>query len=461
MLEDLVDSLEEYLKERVRQDDEGPASEAGLWIARRLDGWVKTLKPREVEIVLLERGWGGPGGVGRLNVVGEKYGISRERARQLQARLKREVRELAEGWVERLAEEAGSWPDVCSETEWYRTCCEAVPVQRPVAKQVVWRNLPGWTGYRKVGGVFASAKAAEAMEGMRREAARQLESGRVVDLEGLLRAAEDGPWAGHAAAAEQALGLERAGRWGARRMNRLTRTHVALLEMGRPATREELAEMVGISPRQAGGNLTAIPEAIRVDVRRWKLREKGDREWKGISAELQRRIEEAGGETGTRALVEGICSEYSVTEKSVQMFMHTERYVVEKGRIRMRRPDELEVAPLAEVVDGRDADGVPWWGFTLKAHHLQGYSASHVPQAVAKALGCRPDGVAVATVVNMPEVRPWTVRWRLRSATKAEFGYMRETLLALKAKPECTIRVGIVGPGQIRVDKRRGVIRRR
>ena len=81
------------------------------------------------------------------------------------------------------------------------------------------------------------------------------------------------------------------------------RVKAALLSIGQPATREELAQLCEIAPARVGAHLSVIPGVARADRDRWGLVEWIDDEYEGIAAEIIQRIEEDGGATKLNRLL--------------------------------------------------------------------------------------------------------------------------------------------------------------
>ncbi len=133
------------------------------------------------------------------------------------------------------------------------------------------------------------------------------------------------------------------------------RTKAALLKIGAPATKAELATESGLTERQVAGALSNIESVARADKLRWGLREWIDDVYEGIPAEIIQRIEEDGGSTRVNRLLDELPRKFGVSENSVRAYMATPKFVLEDGRIRLRREHEEYHYQRSDV---RDAPGV-------------------------------------------------------------------------------------------------------
>ena len=133
------------------------------------------------------------------------------------------------------------------------------------------------------------------------------------------------------------------------------RTKAALLKIGAPATKAELAMESGLTERQVAGALSNIESVARADKIRWGLREWIDDVYEGISTEIIQRIEEDGGSTRLNRVLDELPRKFGVSENSVRAYTATPKFVLEDGRIRLRLEHEEYHYQRPEV---RDASGV-------------------------------------------------------------------------------------------------------
>ena len=133
------------------------------------------------------------------------------------------------------------------------------------------------------------------------------------------------------------------------------RTKAALLKIGAPATKAELATESGLTEQQVAGALSNIESVARADKLRWGLRKWIDDVYEGISAEIIQRIEEDGGSTPVNRVLDELPRKFGVSENSVRAYMATPEFVLEDERIRLRRENEEYHYQRSEV---RDAPGM-------------------------------------------------------------------------------------------------------
>jgi hypothetical protein len=115
-----------------------------------------------------------------------------------------------------------------------------------------------------------------------------------------------------------------------------------LAVLGRPAECEELNRVIGEghSPRGLRNRLLDDERFVRTDRVRVGLRRWGLEEYTGIVDEIGEEIEHRGGESDLEDLVRTVTERFSLKASSVANYTTVPRFVVEAGRIRLRRPDE-------------------------------------------------------------------------------------------------------------------------
>ncbi|MCY3838833.1 MAG: hypothetical protein OXH09_09365 [Gammaproteobacteria bacterium] len=220
----------------------------------------------------------------------------------------------------------------------------------------------------------------------------------------------------------------------------------ALNSIGRPATREEVAHICGLSVTQTAGAFSNIPSVVRADPERWGLKDWVDDEYDGIVGEIIQRIEENGGATTTERLLSELPAKFNVSPASVRAYMQTPRFAVRDGSISLASPASIRLRDFDDVVHGHDESGAPYWTFVVEDRYFHGYSVVGVPPEFAKALGCEPDSAVDVRVENLPACRALSLRWNLASLTGASLGYLAKPLRLLELQPGDRARVAIVGP---------------
>ena len=218
------------------------------------------------------------------------------------------------------------------------------------------------------------------------------------------------------------------------RLSQKAQIKAALISIGEPADREQVAQMSGISEHQITKALSNIPSVVRASRDKWALREWIDDPYDGIVGEILKRVEEDGGVTSVARLRDELPTKFGVTLGSVNSFLNTPKFAVEDGSVRVVDVSKLQLNNLEEVIDGRDQDGNPYWTFVILDRFFDGYSVTGVPPEFAKVLGCEPEGSEQVEVSNLPSRPIFTVGWHLDSTSGAWFGRVSGPLRELGAE---------------------------
>lgn len=302
-------------------------------------------------------------------------------------------------------------------------------------------------------GICLDGEAKTVVEGLR-EAARSL-----ADEVGLLDEAElraqlpDEDWTQHWPALLQRCEFHRLSGRPALRDTSKARVKAVLLSIGRPATREEIAEFCELDPNRIGSHLSVIPGVVRADKNRWGLAEWIDDEYGGIPAEIVQRIDQDGGATPLDRLVDELPRLFGVSETSVRAYVGTTQFVVQDGYVSLADLSALTLRDLSDVIDGRDASGAPYWTFVVDDRYFNGYSLVGLPPELAHALGCEPNGNTRARVAHPPRCNELSVIWKLTSVTGASLGYLAEPLRRLAVRGGDRVRLVIKGTGVIELHR--------
>ena len=216
------------------------------------------------------------------------------------------------------------------------------------------------------------------------------------------------------------------------------RVKAALLKLGAPATKSELAEESGLSERQVSGALTNIKSVARADKHRWGLREWIDDVYEGIPAEIVQRINEDGGSTRLNRLLDELPRLFGVNEASVWAYLKTPAFRVEHGWVAESSASDFVGGRLEDVIDRLDDNGDPCWTFEIAQRHLEGYSLQGIPPEIATALGCHFGSRASASVRSPEGCQDISVIWRKTSMHGPEIGRLSPALQALGATGDTT-----------------------
>ena len=253
-----------------------------------------------------------------LKEVGNILGVTRERVRQVQAALRRRceqcfgkelltISKLLKGQLGAIIRER----DVDSRIE--RLIVDDGTPGAALARHALKNSLQ----YSRVtNGVCLDESASQVVDLLRRSAPSLAEDG-IIDQARLKTILPDQEWEQHWALLLKCCSFTDAFGFLALRDSDRARTKAALLSIGTPSTREEIAELCGLSPAMVGSYLSGFPDVVRADKSRWGLSEWIDDEYEGIEAEIVQRIEEGGGVTTTNRLLKEISTKFGVSAASV------------------------------------------------------------------------------------------------------------------------------------------------
>ena len=235
------------------------------------------------------------------------------------------------------------------------------------------------------------------------------------------------------------------------RDSRKARVKAAVLEIGRSATKEEIADRVGMTTGQVGAHLSVIPSVARADKDRWGLLEWIDDVYEGITAEIVQRINEDGGATRLERLLEELPRLFGVSETSVRVYARTPYFAIYNGYVSVATEPKIALRNLDDVVDGRTEEGVPYWTFAVESRYFDGYSITPFPPELARELGCEPNGYISAEVEYPPGASAVSVSWPLASSTGASVGRVGDALRRLDVKTGDRVRLLMAGPQRVQL----------
>ncbi len=228
-----------------------------------------------------------------------------------------------------------------------------------------------------------------------------------------------------------ALSLTRVGRHLALRDTKRVRAKLALMEIGRPATKEEIEEVAdqkGFAITSVGTALSSIDSIARADKSRWGLIEWIDDVYEGISAEIQQRINEHNGAVPLTFLLKDISERFGVNEGSIRSYVATRQFNVADGMVSLASASNYNYRPVEDVAT-RNKHGELCWDFPVKAQYLKGISIDGFPPELARVLGCGPNDRREVRVASPDGCDPISVIWRLSSVSgAAQIGKVRDAL---------------------------------
>ena len=138
---------------------------------------------------------------------------------------------------------------------------------------------------------------------------------------------------------------------------------------------------------------------LRRDRDLYGLRRWGGTPYLGIREMINRELESAGGEAQTEDIVTSLCSQFDVSEKSVRAYLAAPEYDrFQRGWVRLSAPDDPALAdyqPRRDVARTRrcfqTGQGTWWYRLDVNGEHLRG-SGFTIPTGFAAHLGLVPGG---------------------------------------------------------------------
>lgn len=394
-----------------------------------------------------------------LEEVGNVVGVTRERIRQIQAKLERKIRDTLGQPHHSLARPIGlavvasvlleQFGHMASEDEVQRRFDQLLSSTPEVVNAMLRKILIEEMDFTLNDGVYVDEPARRIIAGIRTWARELADDAGLVGEEQLVAKLPGEEWRPLWPLLRDRSGLHRLYGTLALRDSAKARTKAALLSIGRPASREEIGAVCGFEEGRVGAYLSNVPSVVRADKERWGLKEWIDDEYDGIAGEIIQRIEEDGGATTTERLLTELPSKFNVSPASVRAYMQTPRFEIRDGSISLASASSVRLRSLDDVIHGRDNDHSPFWTFVVESRYFEGYSVVGVPPEFAKALGCAPDSGLELRVENLPDCRTLSLRWRLASTTGASIGYLSEPLRQLGLHPGGRARVTIKGPRSV------------
>lgn len=389
-----------------------------------------------------------------LEELGQQLGVTRERVRQIQHRLTVTIDTTIGSQLRVITalvrQQLGPVIDADHLDD---RIAELFADRDDQQAELAGRLLSAQLDYSCKNGICLSAEAIEVVANLR-EAARSLadEVGLFdeTDLRGKLPGEQ---WNQHWHALFRRCEFHRVGGRPALSDTKKARVKAALVSIGQPATREEIARLCGLDPNRIGSQLSVIPGVIRADKSRWGMAEWIDDEYEGIPTEIIQRINEDGGATLLERLVDELPTLFGVTESSVRAYVGTAQFVLQDGYVSLADESSITLRDLNDVIDGRDASGAPYWAFVVEDRYFDGYSLVGFPPELAHELGCEPNGSLLARIAQPTGCGELSVIWRLSAISGASLGYLSEPLRRLTVSGGERVRLVIKSPGVVELHR--------
>ena len=385
-----------------------------------------------------------------LQELAERIGVSRERVRQMEQRVLEAVKEKVDAEFSVIATFVSEQLDPIT---------TAVELDHSIARvfnddsleapaiDLACRILRSRLNYSCVDGTCFNKTATDVAAALRDVAGAVADDVGLIDEEALKDHLPNVEWVRFMPQLIERCEFQRIGDRLALRDTNRARVKVALLTVGRAATREEIAAMSDLDPDRTGPFLSSISSLARIDKTRWWLADQIDDIYEGIPAEIIQRINEDGGATALERLCEDLPRLFGVSKSSVQAYVSTPQFNLNDGYISLADPSSITLRHLEDVIHGRDEFGNPWWRFLVSNRYLDGYSLRGVPPELARELGCEPNGKTLAVVTHPEGSGELSVVWRLSSMSGASLGQLADPLRRLGVSGGDRVRVVIKGPG--------------
>ena len=372
----------------------------------------------------------------KLETLGTAFGVSRERARQLEANL----RFVLDEQVGDQLRKAAQWMQTrigpaAAEEEFARVLAMLVgdaPKEFRVAAEVA---LMAVADYQRLEGGVGDLTFLDLVDRVRSLAPTWANDAGIVDEEALQEAAAGGEAPGWDLAVRNA-GLVRIDDYLMLRDTRRARVFATLETLGEPVTRPDLAKAAGLPDNTTLSSLlSSDPLFARLTKDKWGLVEWTDNPYEGVVAELVKRIERAGGAAPAEDLLREIPDQFEVLPATVRNYLATRKFEVRDGMVRVVKAPFAPKQPLSKARDVvQTPDGEPALQLVVGDHHLKGNSQK-VSMAVAQHFGVGPDCSAKIPFAEPPGVDDASMIWRSYDPNGPEMGRLREAMEAVGAVP--------------------------
>lgn len=210
----------------------------------------------------------------------------------------------------------------------------------------------------------------------------------------------------------------------------------ALDAEGSPMTVEQMLDYLGLarSPRSVRNALGADERFVRVNLTNWGLADWGHAEYKGIAASIRSLLDD-NGPMPVNEVVKRMRKSFQSVEASTRAYCRAPAFVIERGWIRIRGPDEPYIYPVDSPLDSR---GVFVLGTTKVAklfkidHDTMRGSGRVLGNTAGKALGIMPND---RLLFESPEGWGLTVTFPDTSITGPLLGSTRAIVEGAQARP--------------------------
>lgn len=418
-------------------------------ILERVSDIYKNSSPMRQAI--LEQRLFSPNAPKTLEQIGKQFGVTRERVRQLEIKLKKKIEKDVGALIQVISESITkefvpivTEPELNAQINQYFS--ESASLFDTLAHQMIKRKID----YLYDGRVFLSKEAKSLISSLRKQAEIIKDDVGIFSEQELFSHLPSDKWHPYRDHLLQCCKFHRVeGEWlSVRHPTAKAQVKAALLGIGSPATKDQIAALCGL--KRVGGHLSNISSIVRADKDRWGLKEWVSDVYEGIPAEIVQRINEDGGVTSLKRLLTEIPQMFKVSESSVRSYINTQQFVVRNGYVSLAHESTITYRHLEDVIAGRDKNGNPYWVFQVEERHFRGYSVTYFPPELARKLGCLPNSSIRVKIMEPKDCRDLSVGWRLYSLQDATLGYVADPLDKLEAHAGDYARIVILGSDAVK-----------
>ena len=210
-----------------------------------------------------------------------------------------------------------------------------------------------------------------------------------------------------------------------------------------PLTVEEIAERSGLPVKRAHSALHEATTYARTDQRHWTLADRVTEPYTTTAKLIEDEIRRSGGEAALTELVRLLREKWRVKATTVTTTCRNLMFEHRGGKVKLRDRATITGGRLTDAMHGLDGRKRPYWTFPVTDRHLNGYSITFMPTAIAKTLGCRPGERSTATVHHGGNAHEASISWTLTNNKSATIGRLRTGLRTIGAKPGQRVRIAI------------------
>lgn len=197
------------------------------------------------------------------------------------------------------------------------------------------------------------------------------------------------------------------------------RVLAALWCIGKPATKEEIAKRSGLPlTRRVTAALGNLKIFCRTTMSKWALADWVEEPYEGVAKEIRRSIHQAGGSVAMSEILAELPRRFGTTENTVRTYAGTPIFSIEDGYVRESTPEEQaaynpgpprDIEEHIQLEDGRWAEKVQ-----LQGANFRGYSLD-ISNRIAYANGVKPQTDAVVPLKGTDQ--KVSLIWRLNNTS--------------------------------------------